>query len=341
MLELGKDIFESAIVDSSVLLLREGEGGKSFHAVDMDRLPGKEFPPDESLWGRARPDGETPWSILSRIEQSVMDKMLTVGTPLKDWDIAINYGIKTGFNDAFIIDNQTKEALIAEDPRSTEIIKPVLRGRDIRRYRARWASKWLIYAHSGIDIDEFPAIKSHLSQHKEALEKRTGGARRDRNGNLFVPYHWYELQVDYYNSGRYKEFAKAKMLWMDMSPEARFAYSNTDVFCNDKGFILTGPSLKFLCAVLNSQLTTWFVKHTGLTTGMGLVQWKRFVVERVPIPKVPTAKQRPFVKLVDDILDAKAADPDADTAEREAEIDGLVYELYGLTPDEIRAASRQ
>ena len=143
-LDLGKDVFDSAIVDSGVLVLRTGGTAKPFPSVDMDTNSETEFPPAQEHWGETRPDGDMPWSVLSMTEWSVMDKMRSKGTPLKDWDIAINYGIKTGFNEAFIIDNETKEALVAEDPRSAEILRPVLRGRDIKRYRAEWAGKWLI-----------------------------------------------------------------------------------------------------------------------------------------------------------------------------------------------------
>ncbi len=90
----------------------------------MDRLPNSDFPPDESLWGRARPDGETPWSILSPLEQSVMDKMQALGTPLREWGVKINRGILTGYNDAFIIDETTRKALVAKDPKSAESSSP-------------------------------------------------------------------------------------------------------------------------------------------------------------------------------------------------------------------------
>ena len=164
LLEMGKDVFENAIVDTSVLTLREGTGNEIGTAVDMDRLPDKDFPPAESLWRGLRPRGEKPWVILSPLEWGIMDKMEAVGTPLKDWDIAINYGIKTGYNDAFIIDNATKGALIAEDPNSAEIIKPVLRGQDIQRYQAQWAELWLILTFPSLrlDIDDYPAVKKHL-----------------------------------------------------------------------------------------------------------------------------------------------------------------------------------
>ena len=149
LLEMGKDVFDSVIVDASVMIVRGGKSPDGGEAVDMDRLEDKAFPPDADKWNAFAAPGEGPWSILSSLEQSVMDKMHAVGTPLKEWDIAIYRGITTGLNDAFIIDNKTKDALIAEDPKSEEIIKPVVRGRDIRRYHARWANLWLIDMHSG------------------------------------------------------------------------------------------------------------------------------------------------------------------------------------------------
>ena len=257
-----------------------------------------------------------------------MDKMEAVGTPLKDWDIAINYGIKTGYNDAFIIDNATKGALIAEDPNSAEIIKPVLRGQDIQRYRAEWAGLWLIGSHNGhgdvpaIDISDYPAIKNHLDGFYPQLKKRQDKGR--------TPYN---LR----NCAYLTEFTKEKLFWMDMSPRGRFAYSETEMYCNNKGFIMTGSSLKYLCAILNSTLITWFIKNTARTTGEGLTQWEKFSVERLPIPQIPAAKHRPFIRLVDSILEAKDADPEADTGELEAEIDRLVYGLYGMTEGEIVA----
>ena len=149
LMELGKDVFESAIVDSGVLMLREGGPSRSFPAVDLDHVDVADFPPELSLWGQVRPDGDAPWSILSPTERSVSDKMKTKGTPLKNWHVNINYGIKTGYNKAFIIDGATKEALVSKDPKSAEIIKPVLRGRDVQRFRSVWAGVWVIITKFG------------------------------------------------------------------------------------------------------------------------------------------------------------------------------------------------
>ena len=334
LLELGKDVFESAIVDSGILLLRKGGQADAFRAVDLDRLTGKEFPPEDRLWGQVHLAGDAPWSILSPLEHSVMDKMQAIGTPLKDWDVSINYGIKTGYNNAFIIDNATKEVLVAEDPKSAEIIEPVLRGRDIQRYRAQWSGLWLIYSHSQTAEDDYPAVREHLLSHKEQLLKRRGGAN-PRTGK--VPYEWWQLQVDYYNSGAYKEFAKEKLVWIELVENGRFAYDNSGIYSEATTYIMTGGSLKYLCAVLNSTLVRWFLQQTAPTSGMGVFRWKKVYVESLPIPRISGARQRPFIRLVERILAAKGSNPAADTSGEEAELDRLVYALYGLTEAEAGA----
>ena len=340
LLDLGKDVFDSAIVDSSILLLRSGGANGAFRAVDMDKAPASDFPPDDRLWGQVRPSAETPWSILSRPEQRVMDKMLAVGTPLEQWDVQLNYGIKTGYNKAFIIDTPTRDMLVKQDSISHEIIKPLLRGQDIKRFRAKWAGKWLIATLPALDldIDDYPAVRDYLmSFGKDRLEqsgKRLPGGGRSRKRTQHA---WFELQD---TIAYHKEFCRERLFWMDMSPQGRFAYSDTEGYCNDKGFIMTGESLKYLCAILNSTLITWLMNHTALTTGMGLLQWKKFTVERLPIPKVTTLQQRPFIGLVDAILEAKAAVPEADTSHLEWKIDRLVYDLYGLTEEEDTAIER-
>ncbi len=330
LLEMGKDIFENAIVDTNILVMRGGKSNETGKAVDMDRLPDKNFPPSEHLWGTFQPQSEKPWSALSAIEQPIMDKMETIGVPLKEWDISINYGIKTGYNKAFIIDNQTKERLIIQDPKSTEIIRPVLRGRDISRYKANWAGLWLIDTHNGygdvssVDIDDYPAIKSHLDTFYLKLEKRYDKGR--------TPYN---LR----NCAYHAEFSKEKLIWMDLTERGRFAYDMDGLFCLNTAFIMSGPSIKYLCALLNSNLITWFMRNTAMNSGMGVTRWINASVESIPIPKITAAEQLSFIRLVDRILKAKASNPTADVSEQEAEIDRLVYALYYLDEKEIAAVA--
>ena len=237
LLEMGKDVFENTIVDTNILLLRHGKVDANAKAVDMDRLPDKEFPPDERLWGQLRPQGERPWSPLSAIEHQIMGKMEAAGTPLKDWDVSINFGVKTGYNKAFIIDDAIRQTLVTSDPNSADIIKPVLRGRDIQRYLAHWGGKWLIDMHNGygdvpaVDIYDYPAVKDHLDESYPQLEVRHDQGR--------TPYN---LR----NCAYHEDFAKAKLVWIELVERGRFAYDHSGVFCEATSFLMTGGSLKYL-----------------------------------------------------------------------------------------------
>ena len=331
LLELGKDVFESAIVDSGVLMLRTGGSGQPFRAVDMDRVKTADVPPAPELWGQVRPDGDAPWSVMSLTEQSVLAKMRSKGTPLKDWDVKINFGIKTSYNKAFIIDDATKRELVGGESGSSDIIVPVLQGKDIRRFRSEWAGKWLIDTHNGydntpaIDIDNYPAIKTYLDNHYLQLEQR-----KDKGKTA------YNLR----NCAYHEDFRKEKLLWIELVDSGRFSYDNSGIYGEATTFLMTGTSLKYLCAVLNSTLIRWFLSQIAPTSGMGTLRWKKVYVETIPIPKISTAKQRPLVRLVDEILTAKAADPEADTDYLEWDIDRLVYDLYGLTEEEDTAVER-
>ena len=322
LLEMGKDVFENVIVDAGILLARQGKSGAVAIAVDTDKLADKTFPPAPELWSELRPEGEKPWSALSALERSVMDKMESVGTPLKDWDVSIDYGVKTGYNSAFIVDDATKEALIAADPESADILKPVLQGKDIRRWQAQWAGRWLINARKGIAIDTYPAVYSHLQQYQDRLSKKAGVNE------------WYELQAS--PSDRLNAlFQEEKLVWIELVERGRFAWDDTGIYGEASTFIMTGENLKYLCAVLNSSLITWCLGQIAPTSGMGTLRWKKAYVERIPIPQISAAEQAPLVALVERILAAKAGDLPADTGDLERELDGLVYGLYGLTGEEV------
>lgn len=240
-------------------------------------------------------------------------------------------GVTTGLNEAFIITDEVRDSLIAEDPRSAEIIKPVLRGKDIQRYRAQWAELWLIDTHNGygnvspINVDQYPAIKDHLDQFYERLALRQDKGR--------TPYN---LR----NCAYHDEFIKKKLLWMDLTERARFAYEGGTMFCVNSAYMVSGTPLKYLCAVLNSELITWFIKNSALNSGMGVPRWVKFTVERLPIPRLDAERQSLFVQLMDRILSKKAFSLDADVSEVEEDINRQVCRLYELTPKETEAIGR-
>ena len=269
LLEVGKDVFDNAIVDTSIFLVQQGRGEgqqPECPAVDVDSLADKRFPPAKSQFGSLYFGDRRPWVSLSPIERSIMDKMMQVGTPLKEWDISINYGIKTGYNAAFIVPNEVRDRLIAEDPASEDILKPILRGRDIRPYRAQWAGLWLVDTHNGfgktpaVDVTAYPAIKRHLDRHRTAIAKR-----QDKGA---TPYN---LR----NCAYHEEFNKEKVIWIELVDEGRFAYDATGMLVEATAFIMTGTHVKVLCAVLNSSLARWFLLRSAPTSGLGTLGGRR------------------------------------------------------------------
>ena len=340
LLDLGPDVFDAA-VDTNVLLVRNTKAKKpTFPAVSFrakfnqhnDNIA--QYVHDHAI-DMPRPNKGEPWTISDATEYNLKHKMVDVGIPLKEWNVSIYRGITTGLNDAFIIDDTIRQALIAADPNSTAIIKPVLRGRDIQRYRAQWAGLWLIMTFPSLhlNINDYPAVKEHLlSFGKDRLEqsgKRMSSGDRSRKKTR---HSWFELQDA---TAYHEEFTKEKLFWIDLAEYGRFAYDDSRILGEATTFIMTGESIKFLCAMLNAKLIRWFLQQVAPTLGKGVLRWKKVYVETIPIPKITAAEQRPFMRLVDSILAAKDAVPSADTSALEAKIDRLCYNLYGLTDEEI------
>ena len=229
-----------------------------------------------------------------------MSKMNQSGISLKDWDVAMYRGVTTGLSDAFVIDEATRNALVKVEPKSAAIIKPVIRGRDVRRYRANRSGLYLLHVpwHFHLHEDDtikassavaerafkrqFPKVYQHLLSHKKALSSRN-------QAETCVRYEWYALQrwaADYHH-----EFGKEKLFWMDLTKHGRFAYDAEGTFCVNTVFMMTGQSIKYLCAVLNSALITWFMGNTALNYGMGVTRWIGHTVEQIPIPKLNADRQ--------------------------------------------------
>ncbi|WP_033603993.1 class I SAM-dependent DNA methyltransferase [Helicobacter pylori] len=274
------------------------------------------------------------------------DKIEQNGTPLKDWGIQINYGIKTGCNEAFIIPTEKRDAILkncddaqkdsmgmSERERTIKLIKPILRGRDIKRYRYEWAGEWLINTHNGytsfshkippIDIEKYPAIKAHLDSHWDKISKR------DDQGN--TPYH---LR----NCAYIEEFEKEKIVWAEMTDKPRFIYDNKGFLTNQTCYFIARGD-QYLCGVLNSKLIYFFMRQMASNLGVGAFRWIKQYIERLPIPQITTKNQELAQKITDcaeRILKAKEKDPKANTQELEQKIDALVYQLYHLTDEEVK-----
>ena len=235
---------------------------------------------------------ENSWIILSPIEQSIKRKMEAIGTPLKDWDIQINYGIKTGFNDAFIITTEKRDEILAncqteeERIRTDELIRPILRGRDIKRYGYDWADLWIINTHNGIkgklprvDVNEYPAIKAHLDQYWDKISTRAD--KGDTPYNLR-------------NCAYMEDFYKPKIVSKIIGNRLGFALENKNMILNNACYILTcsDGGLEYLEAMLNSNAILWYSFVTNMNkTGVGDMQVGAQNINILPIPKYPKEKQ--------------------------------------------------
>ncbi|RKU32958.1 hypothetical protein C6495_09990 [Candidatus Poribacteria bacterium] len=303
------------------------------------------------------PEPGAQWAILSDIERQIQAKIEAVGTPLKEWDISIYRGIVTGYNTAFLIDNQTKEGLVSADPKSAEIIKPILRGKDIGRYQANWKSEWLIATFPALDMDinTYPAVKEWLANFLPKLNQ-TGSpilradqqrlkARLDRLNIAYnerdfgklrkkTSHQWFELQDI---SAYHTEFEKPKIVYPETTHAANFFYDEGKHFIEKTCFTITGSDLKILVGLLSSTLLTFAYKrfYCGTVLGKKGYQYNKHSLETLPVVQIPADEQPAFIALVDEILAAKKANPGADTSDLEKEVDTFVYGLYHLTPEDI------
>jgi adenine-specific DNA-methyltransferase len=333
-------VFEEATTYPSILSIQNAPATAHFQAIEIDTL---QFPDGladyiqthrfEVANDRLQDDS---WQLTNGAVQQLIAKLRATGTPLGEYVKGkIYYGIKTGFNEAFVIDAATKAQLIAEDPRSAEIIKPFLAGRDIKRYQTPTVDKYLILFRNGSTSakygkkeetlawqllqTDYPAVCQYLAPFKEKAK-----ARSDQGE------YWWELRACAY----YDEFEKPKIVYPNILPKPEFIIDEDSFYTNQKCFIIPVND-RFLLSILNSNVTYFLFKHLLPTLRGGFYEPSSIYFKTFPIPSVSEENQQYCVDLVTQILTAKAADSTADTRALEAEIDRLVYALYGLTEEEI------
>ncbi|GAA8699806.1 class I SAM-dependent DNA methyltransferase [Helicobacter pylori] len=338
-------VFESATVDTSIMSFIKQDPPKESRFKYYEPTPDDK---NDLKSARSLPMRQNALSTESFIFANatlldLRDKMESVGTPLKDWDIQINYGIKTGANEAFIITTEKREEILdacktQEERKCTEaLIKPILRGKDIKRYSYEWADLWVINTHNGytsaqkskippIDIAKYPAIKTHLDSHWDTI------ATRSDQGD--TPYH---LR----NCAYLEDFEKEKIVYpCIMAKEPCFVYEEKGFYAPAPANIITGDKIeiKYITALLNSKCIYFAMRKFYMGGGIE-GELKTNNLEKIPIPKITPQNQKLADKITDcakAILVLKEKDPKANTQELEKEIDALVYQLYNLTDEEIK-----
>ena len=334
----GVKVFDTATVDVNILMLQKAINVQRTFACITQGINGlqnlSDFVQQQGVYCEF--SNGNSWIILSPIEQSIKRKMEAIGTPLKDWDIQINYGIKTGFNDAFIITTEKRDEILAncqteeERIRTDELIRPILRGRDIKRYGYDWAKLYLIatFPSRHYDIEQYPAVKQHLlSFGKERLEQ-TGKtysvngekvkARKKTNNK------WFETQdsISYW-----EDFYKPKIIYPNMTKYMPFYYDEKAFYQNDKSFMITGKHVSYLTAFLNSSLFKFCFRDNFPELLGGTRELRKIFFDKIPVLKVSDEIDNIFrnaiIKIQSDY-----------TKEQAIAIDNLLFDLYNLTVEE-------
>ncbi|WQT57776.1 class I SAM-dependent DNA methyltransferase [Helicobacter pylori] len=339
-------VFESATVDTSIMSFIKQEPPKESRFNYCKPTPNdkNDLKSACSLPMRQNALSTESFIFADATLLDLRDKIESVGTPLKDWDIQINYGIKTGANEAFIITTEKREEILnacktqEERGRTDALIKPILRGKDIKRYSYEWAHLWVINTHNGytsafkskippIDIEKYPATKAHLDSYWDTI------ATRSDQGD--TPYN---LR----NCAYLEDFEKEKIVWasvgfVEYCMIPGLLILDTNYFFEVSKF---GNTKNYLLGLLNSKLLTFWLKAKNTPLGdMGAYRNYKYNIMELPMVKI-TAKNKKIadkiIALVDKILKSKAKDPKANTQKLEKEIDALVYQLYNLTDEEIK-----
>ena len=263
------------------------------------------------------------WSILSEIELSIKRKVEDAGVPLKNWDVEMYRGVLTGYNDAFIITSEKREEILSncadksERERTAEIIRPILRGRDIRRYGYEWADLWLINTHNGIKdslerihIEDYPAIKQHLDNYWDKIESRAD--KGDTPYNLR-------------NCAYVDEFSKPKIVWGNLNTRCSYAMAPENMFINAPACMIV-PGSQYLLAILNSKVADYYIRTLGVVRNGGFFEYKPMFVEQIPVP----FPREEVVASIEDVFNSNEPDELKDRR-----LEEIIESMFAFTKQEI------
>jgi hypothetical protein len=242
--------------------------------------------------------------------------------------VQINYGIKTGYNDAFIIDEDTKIQLLKDSPESAEIIRPILRGKDLKRYNIVDPKLWLIFSRHGTDIERYPSVKTHLQHFYQGLKHKEKG---EDVGRKYGNYKWYEIQD---NVAFYQELEKPKIVWGNLNNKPSFALDYSGRLISSPSVILI-PSKgdeTYLLAILNSSICHFFINQLGYARENNYVEYQKQFIEQLPVPKLDNLNKDKITELVQSIL--RSREVGLDSSKTEDELDCAVFKLYNLNTEE-------
>lgn len=319
-------VFEDATAYAMIFVARKRPEPAEFTLTSVESLG----PPYPDVRAVVRQSGDSlpasalagsSWRLTTAAVADRMARMEKIGVPLHEFvGDAIYYGIKTGFNKAFVIDGKTRQALIDADPKSAEIIKPFAVGKDVRKWAINRRDTWLIFTRRGIDIDEYPTIKAHLSQWRDDLTPKVTG--KEKRGRKPGPYQWYEIQD---SIAYYAEFEKPKIVFPDISAKCRFAVDETGSYYGNTAYIMPPADLFLLCVLNSGLVNEWYVETSSQVRG-GYLRFIYQYVSQIPIPDASEADRAALSALAQKCIEARGEGCEA----WERESDERVEALYGL-----------
>jgi hypothetical protein len=304
-------VFQSATTYPCIMRISNGKPLSTFGVTKVETLefPNLEAYVKEHQYAVNQDElVDSGWSLVDEQTQALLNKLRKTGIPLGEYvPDKIYRGVLTGLNEAFVIDSSICNKLIAEDPKSAELIKPFLAGRDIKRYQPPQSDKYLIFTRRGVKIREYPAIETYRKQFKEKLMPKPENWNKEKwPGRKPGNYKWYEIQdsIDYY-----LEFEKPKILVSDISMQGNFTMdSEGKCYCVNTAYIISKGDW-YLLGILNSNLITFFYKSIASTYRGGYLRFIYQYMVELPIRTIdfsnPTEKAQhdKLVALVDNMLE--------------------------------------
>ncbi|MFY9508733.1 MAG: TaqI-like C-terminal specificity domain-containing protein, partial [Candidatus Methanoculleus thermohydrogenotrophicum] len=303
-------VFQGATTYPCIIRVSSGEPRETFPVTEvasLDFADLSEYVRESSYLVRQDDLDDDGWSLVDEQTSDLLKKVRGAGVPLGEYVQGKIYrGVLTGLNKAFVIDAETRDRLIAEDPRSAEVIKPFLAGRDVKRYAPLETDKFLIFTRRGIEINDYPAIKEYLKQFKKELMPRPKGWKGGKwEGRKPGSYQWYEIQD---SIGYYQEFEKPKIIYAEIATRGQFTIDSDSHYSDTTSYII-GSDSPYLVGILNSTLWTFLFSNISSEIRGGFFRWKRQYMENLPIrpidPSDPAdvARHDRMVTLVEAMLD--------------------------------------
>jgi hypothetical protein len=264
------------------------------------------------------------WQLEPRAKRGLLERIRAAGIPLGQYvEGRFYYGIKTGLNDAFVIDGPTKDRLIAQHASSAEIIKPFLRGRDIKRWRVEPQDLWLIFTRQGTNLDAYPAIAAHLEHYRSALTPKPASWNDAKDGawkgRKSGPYRWFEIQD---NVAYWQSFEKPKIFVPEIQDCVQYALDYKSFYCVNKASFIVSDEIEYIISILNSPVSWWVTQHTFASKQGGFFEFTQQYVSQIPIPK-PSVIQKALVEVVVRVIGLRRED-----SRLEQLLNGFVYELF-------------